>query len=46
MEYDVEIGFGATIYIPSFIKIGSGIEEVITGDTQTHRQEGKRVSIY
>jgi hypothetical protein len=27
---------GAMIYIPSFIKIGSGIQELIGKDPQTH----------
>jgi F0F1-type ATP synthase alpha subunit len=26
---------GAVIYIPSFIKIGSGVQKLIVGDTQT-----------
>jgi hypothetical protein len=35
MKYAVEMGSGAMIYIPGFIKIGSGIQELIGGDTQT-----------
>jgi hypothetical protein len=35
MKYAVEIGSGAMIYIPSFIKIGSVIKKLIGGDTQT-----------
>jgi hypothetical protein len=31
MKYAVEMGPGARIYIPSFIKIGSGIEKLIRG---------------
>jgi hypothetical protein len=45
MKYAVEMGSGATIYIPSFIKIGSGIQKFIGGDTQTHRQHGDRISL-
>jgi hypothetical protein len=30
-KYAVEIGSGAMIYIPSFIKIGSGIQKLIRG---------------
>jgi hypothetical protein len=30
------MGSGAVIYIPSFIKIGSGIQRLIEGDSQTH----------
>jgi hypothetical protein len=29
MKYAVVIGSGATIYIPSFIKIGAGIQKLI-----------------
>jgi hypothetical protein len=29
MKYAIEMGSGAMIYIPSFIKIGSGIQEPI-----------------
>jgi hypothetical protein len=35
------------IYIPSFIKFGSGIQKLTGGDTQTHRrviQHGKFIS--
>jgi hypothetical protein len=38
MKYAVEIGSGPVRYIPSFIRIGSGIQKLIRGDTQTHRQ--------
>jgi hypothetical protein len=27
---------GAVIYVPSFIKIGSGVQKLIRGNTQTH----------
>jgi hypothetical protein len=30
------MGSGAVIYVPSFIKIGSGVQKLIRGDTQTH----------
>jgi hypothetical protein len=33
--YTVEMGSGAMIYIPRVIKIGSGIHNLIAGDTQT-----------
>jgi hypothetical protein len=29
MKYAVEMGSGAMIYIPSFIKIGSGVQKLI-----------------
>jgi hypothetical protein len=31
MKYAVEVGSGAMIHIPSFIKIGSGIQKLIVG---------------
>jgi hypothetical protein len=31
MKYTVLMGSGAMIYIPSFIKIGSGIQKLIGG---------------
>jgi hypothetical protein len=37
MKYAFEMGSGAMIYIPSFIKIGSGSQKLIEGDTQTAR---------
>jgi hypothetical protein len=42
MKYAVEMGSGAMVYIPSFIKIGSGIQEFIGGK---HRQRGDRISL-
>jgi hypothetical protein len=39
MKYITEMGSGAVMYIPSFIKICSGIQQLIEGDTQTHRQQ-------
>jgi hypothetical protein len=45
MKYAVEVGSGAIIYIPSFIKIGSSIHKLTGEDTQTHRQDGDRISL-
>jgi hypothetical protein len=45
MEYAVEMGSGAVIYVPGFIKIGSGIQKLILGDTQTHRHHGDSISL-
>jgi hypothetical protein len=45
MKYAVEMGSGAMMQIPSFIKIGSGIQKLIWRDTQTHRQHGDRISL-
>jgi hypothetical protein len=36
IKYAVEMGSGAMMYIPNFIKTGSGIHE-LTGNSQTHR---------
>jgi hypothetical protein len=35
MKYATEMVSGAIIYIPSFIKIGSGIQKLIEEDSQT-----------
>jgi hypothetical protein len=45
MKCAVDMGSSAMIYIPSFIKIGSGIQKLIGGGTQTHRQLGDRRSL-
>jgi hypothetical protein len=55
MEYAVDIGLGAMIhvYVPSLIKIGSGIQNIIGWiqrhgrhkDAQTHIQHGDRISV-
>jgi hypothetical protein len=40
MNYAIEVGSGAMIYIPNFIKIGSGIRKLLRGiHIQTHRQQ-------
>jgi hypothetical protein len=46
MKCAVEMGSGAMIYeyIPILIKIGPGIQKLIVGDSQTHRQHGDRIS--
>jgi hypothetical protein len=35
MKYAVEMGSGAMIYVPSFIKIGSGVQKFIEGYTDS-----------
>jgi hypothetical protein len=40
MKCAVEMGSNAVIYIPSSMKIGSGIEKLMGGGI--HRQEGTR----
>jgi hypothetical protein len=42
MKYAVEMGSSAVIYIPSFIKIGSGVQK---RDIQTHRQRDDLISL-
>jgi hypothetical protein len=37
MKYTVEMGSSSVINMPSFMKIGSRIENLLTGDTHTHR---------
>jgi hypothetical protein len=44
MKYAVETGSGAMIYIPSFIKINSGIQKLID-DIHRHRQHEDPISI-
>jgi hypothetical protein len=40
------MGSGAMIYIPGFIKIDSGIQNLMGGgDSQTHRQRGDFISL-
>jgi hypothetical protein len=48
MKHSAEIGSGATIYIPSFMKIGQGIQKLMEwGDAlrDTDTQDGDRLSI-
>jgi hypothetical protein len=48
MKNAVEMGSVVVIYIPSFIKIGSGIQKILGGihiHTQTHRQQGDLISL-
>jgi hypothetical protein len=45
MKYAAEMSSGAMIYIPSFIKIGSGIRKLIGLASQTHRQHGGHISL-
>jgi hypothetical protein len=39
MKYAVEVGSGAMIYASSFMKIGSPIQKLINGDSQTDKME-------
>jgi hypothetical protein len=37
MKYAAEMGSGAMIYMKMFIKIGSGIQNIMGRGSQTHR---------
>jgi hypothetical protein len=41
------MGLGAVICVPGFIKIGSGVQRLIVGDTQTdtHGQQRDLISL-
>jgi hypothetical protein len=39
------MGSGAVIYVPSFIQIGSGVQKLIGGYTDTHRQQRDLISL-
>jgi hypothetical protein len=45
MKYAVEMGSGAMIYIPSFIKTGSGIQMLMEGIHRQHGQYGDLISM-
>jgi hypothetical protein len=46
MKYAVDMELGAMIYISSLIKIGTGIQKFIRGDTQEHRQQRDLISVH
>jgi hypothetical protein len=48
VEYAVEMGSGAMIYIPSFIRAGSGIEKLMGGgeNTRIRRPQGDLLSLF
>jgi hypothetical protein len=45
MKYAVEMGSDALIYVPSLIKIGSGIQKLRGWDIQRHIQHGDHISL-
>jgi hypothetical protein len=45
MKYAVEMVSGVMIYMPSFIRTGSGIQKYMKGHSRTHRQHGDRISL-
>jgi hypothetical protein len=46
MKYATEMVPGACIYIPNFIRIGSGIKKFNKVDSQTCRQQGDFISLF
>jgi hypothetical protein len=44
MKYAIEMGSGAMICIPSFVKIGSDIQRLL-GDTRTHREQADLIGL-
>jgi hypothetical protein len=40
MQYGVDIISCGMIYKPSFMKTGSGVQNLVVGDTQTYRKQG------
>jgi hypothetical protein len=44
MKNTVEMGSGVMIYMPGFVKIGSGIQKFIQGCYTIHRQHGDIIS--
>jgi hypothetical protein len=43
-NYSIEMVLGVVIYVPSFIKIGSGIQKLMGGG-YTHRQQSVLISL-
>jgi hypothetical protein len=43
MNHAVEMGSGALIYIPSFIKTGSGIQTLLGGGGYTYRHTDSKM---
>jgi hypothetical protein len=39
------MGSGAVKYVPSFIKIGSGVQKLIGGYRDTHREQRDLISL-
>jgi hypothetical protein len=44
MQYAVGTDPGGMIYIPSFVRVRTGIQKLMR-DTQTHRYRGDRISL-
>jgi hypothetical protein len=46
MKYTAEMGWGAIIYIPGFIKTGSVIQKLIGEDEDTYRHDGGHLILF
>jgi hypothetical protein len=46
MKYAIEMSSGAMTYIPSFIKIGSGIRKLMGGAHSDTQQQGYLISLF
>jgi uncharacterized membrane protein YqaE (UPF0057 family) len=44
MEHIIEMGLGAMIYVPSFVKIGSGVQILLRGGYTYRHTDGKVIS--
>jgi hypothetical protein len=42
MVYTVDMGLGAMLYVPNFIKIGSSIQKLLRGDTHRNRHTNSK----
>jgi hypothetical protein len=42
---NIDLSSWDTLYMPSFIKTGLGIQKLKEGDSQTQRQHGDRISL-
>jgi hypothetical protein len=45
IKYAVKMGSGVMICIPSFIKIGSGIQKLMGSEIHRHRRNRDRISL-
>jgi hypothetical protein len=45
MKYTIAMGSDTVIYMPSFMKIGSGIQKLVKGDSHLHRKHGDSISL-
>jgi hypothetical protein len=46
MKYAVEMGSGGMTYVPSFINIDSGLQNLLGWNTQIYRQQDDLLSLF